>query len=151
MASYLLDTDTIEFLGDTDSPYHLSCIERLEALTEEDELCASVLSLYELEYGIAGASSDLRPRLQLLKQQILDFYTILPLTERGSQIYGRIKYLYKQASGTKYRAMKAHTVDMIIASTALEQNAILVSSDSIYQQLQELEPTLQRENWAAVS
>lgn len=151
MAKYLLDTDTIEFLGDTDSPYHISCIERLEALTEEDELCASVLSLYELEYGIAGASADLQLRLQLLKQKILDFYIVLPLTEQGSRIYGRIKYLFKQSFGTNYQTMKTHTVDMIIASTALEQNAILVSSDAIYQQLQGLEPALKRENWAVGS
>ncbi len=56
MTKYLLDTGIIEFLGDANSPNHASCIKRLESLGEEDELCASVLSLYELEYGIAGAS-----------------------------------------------------------------------------------------------
>ena len=142
MTKYLLDTGIIEFLGDANSPNHASCIKRLESLGEEDELCASVLSLYELEYGIAGASTDLQPRLQLLKQKILDFYTILPLSEQGSRIYGRIKNLFKHSSGTKHRSMKTYTVDMIIASTALEHNATLVSSDAIYKRLQDLEPVL---------
>ena len=148
MAKYLLDTDTIEFLGDTESPHHQACIERLEALTEEDELCVSVLSFYELEYGIAGAPTNLRPRLAIAKQKLLDFYTLLPITEQGSVVYGRIKHLFKQFSGTKPRTMKTYTVDMIVASTALEQQAILVSSDGLYQRLQDIEPTLKRENWA---
>ena len=68
MAKYLLDTDTIEYLADTESPHHRNCLERLAALTDDNELCVSVLALYELEYSIAGAPHELRPRLERAKQ-----------------------------------------------------------------------------------
>jgi len=149
MAKYLLDTDIIEYLGDTESPFHLKCAARLEALDEEDELFASVLALYELEYGIAGSQDDLRSRLQLLKKKILAFYTVLPLTELGSELFGRIKNAFKQNTGAKHRAMKTYTVDMIVASAAIEHGAILVSNDRLFAQLADLEPDLKVENWAA--
>jgi len=148
MAKYLLDTDIIESLGDTDSPFHQSCAARLETLGEEDELCASVLALYELEYGIVGAPNDLQHRLLLHKQRTLAFYTILPLTESGSRIFGRLKHAFKNNTGAKHRAMKTYTVDMMVASTALEHGAILVSNDQLFSKLAALESDLRIENWA---
>ena len=148
MPKYLLDADIIEYLGDTSSPFHSRCLQKLGSLTGEDELCTSILTLYELEYSIAGASPELAPRLQQAKQKILDFYTILPLTHRGSELYGRLKVGYKRRTGAKPKAMKGHTVDMILAGTALAHQAVLVSNDRIFLELQWLEDELLLENWA---
>ena len=44
--------------------------------------------------------------------------------------------------------MKTYTVDMMVASSALEQQAILVSGDGVYLRLNNLEPALKGDNWA---
>lgn len=148
MTKYLLDTDTIEYLSDTSSPFHHACLSRLEDLGESDELCVSVLSLYEMEYSIAGASLELKPRLERSKQKVLKFYTILPLTTKGSEYYGEVKQRLKLLTTAKPRKMKTFTVDMMILSTALEHEAILVSNDAVYLRTLELEMNFQHENWA---
>jgi predicted nucleic acid-binding protein len=44
--------------------------------------------------------------------------------------------------------MRRHNVDFILASTAMEQEAVIVSKDSIFSKIQKFEPGLQVENWA---
>jgi len=44
--------------------------------------------------------------------------------------------------------MRRHNVDFILASTALEQQAIIVSKDNIFSKIQEFEKRLQVEDWA---
>lgn len=149
MAIYVLDTNTLEFLSDTQSTHHTPCMQRLESLTEDDDICVSILVMYEIEYSIEGASADLKPRLQMLKDTIQSAFTILPLTETGSVQYGRLKHAFKTVTGSKPKAMRAYTVDMMIASTAMEIGAVLVSSDSVYQRLSDILGHLHVENWAS--
>ncbi|MDU9050070.1 MAG: hypothetical protein Q3M30_14585 [Candidatus Electrothrix sp. Rat3] len=50
---YLLDSNTTSELYDTDASHHSSILGHLGALTDRDQVCISILSLYELEYGWA--------------------------------------------------------------------------------------------------
>ena len=53
MTLYLLDTNTISYLSDSDSPFHSRAKRRLGGLPSGDEGVISVLTLYELTYGFS--------------------------------------------------------------------------------------------------
>jgi predicted nucleic acid-binding protein len=52
--------------------------------------------------------------------------------------------------GSTSRAeVQRHAIDCMIAVTALESGAVLVSNDALFDQLVQLIPALQIDNWAA--
>jgi predicted nucleic acid-binding protein len=88
----------------------------------------------------------------------IDFATIIetklaicavfvPLTEEGAKIFGELKSKYQKHFGLKKKALSQNSIDMILASTAIEIGAILVSNDKIFEKIQEIQPDLQLENW----
>jgi len=50
-------------------------------------------------------------------------------------------------TGIGKKEVKRHTVDFILASTAIESNAVIVSEDGIFKKIKEFYPSLQVENW----
>lgn len=52
MSIYILDTDIISYLWDDKSPYHARVVERLSSLSDSDVVGISVISIYELTYGM---------------------------------------------------------------------------------------------------
>ncbi len=56
---YLLDTCTFSYLEDPESVYNESVLAALQSLGEEDEVCLSILSIYEIEYGLKRAEDSL--------------------------------------------------------------------------------------------
>ena len=149
MAIYVLDSDILDFLDDQSCDQYAACMNKLSQLSENDEVCVSILTIYELDYSIAAAAN---PSLALgvtnHKEEILNDFLLLSLTLGGSQIYGDLKAKYKLHSQAKSKRMKGHTVDMILAATALDHDAILVSNDHLFSILQSIEPKLKVENWA---
>ena len=113
-----------------------------------EDLCLSVLTVYEMDYSVEAANEALASKLEEAKNMVLDNFRLLPLTLRGSKNYGKLKSAYKSHSKAKSKAMKGHTIDIILAATALEHDAVLVSNDRIYLTLKELNPDLKVENWA---
>ena len=149
MTRYLFDTDILSFLSDKSSEYHLRCVERLSRLSDEDELCVSLLTIYEMDYSIAAAGTDeLEMTLRGNRQDLLENYQLLNLSVTAGQIYGRMKAGLKHRTNAKPRAMRGLTVDTILAATALEHRAILVSNDQIFRTIKEVEPSLMVETWA---
>ena len=51
--TYLLDTNIISYLTDSKSPYRNIVKEKLFSLSEEDKVAVSIVTLYELAYGLA--------------------------------------------------------------------------------------------------
>ena len=43
--------------------------------------------------------------------------------------------------------MKKNDLDILIASTAMAENATLISDDGIFERLSEIEPKFKWENW----
>ncbi len=43
--------------------------------------------------------------------------------------------------------MKKYILDTLISSTAMAENATLISDDSIFEKLSEIEPKFKWENW----
>ncbi len=52
MTTYILDTDIISYLWDTKSPHHQKIVDRLNSLKDDDIVGLSILSIYELTYGM---------------------------------------------------------------------------------------------------
>jgi len=150
MKKYLLDSDIITYLEEKESMFHASVKSNLSRLSDDEEVYISVLTLYEMHYGMSFVKGDPGKYRKLLAVQksIKSRFPILPLSERGAQIYGEIKSLYRKNTGIKKKPIKQHDVDFILTSTAIEYGLVIVSNDNIFQKLRELFPDLQVENWA---
>ena len=53
MKTYLLDTNIISYLTDPNSPHKDKIKERLLSLSEDDTVSVSIITLYELAYGLS--------------------------------------------------------------------------------------------------
>jgi predicted nucleic acid-binding protein len=150
MKKYLLDSDIITYLEEKSSSFHSAVVSHLSSLSDDDEVYISILTLYEMQYGIACVKEEPGKHKKFLavQESIKRRFTILSLSEKGAEIYGDIKALYRKKTGIKSKPIKKHDVDFILASTAVEYGLILVSNDSIFQQIKNISNNLQVENWA---
>jgi predicted nucleic acid-binding protein len=149
MKRYILDSNFLGTLEDSDSPEYKEIFRKLSSLPDEDEVCVSIISIYEYYYGIFNAPDEsLSQQLLKTKDTILELFTILPLSLKSAELYGKIKTAYKNQTGATRAGMRKHNIDFILAGTALEQQAVIVSKDNIFSKIQEFEKGLQVEDWA---
>jgi predicted nucleic acid-binding protein len=147
MARYILDTNTLTELEYPDTPDYQIIMSKIASLPAESEICFSIISAYEYQHGIAKASGSLKESIKKAWQTFLDLFEALPLTLESAKIYGEIKALYESHTGIGKKEIKRHTVDFILASSAIELDAVVVSADRIFQTIQKLYPSLRFENW----
>ncbi len=146
---YLLDLDIVSALFGTDSPFYNKAVSEIKKLSPQDDLCLSVLTIYELKYSLSNTKD------QHQKKQIIDmiswcksFFEILPLTVSGADFYGELKAGFREKTGINKKAIKRHNIDMMIASTALDYQCVLVARDHIYKDhLVSVIPELTVEDW----
>jgi predicted nucleic acid-binding protein len=127
--TYLLDTNIISYLTDSKSPYRERVKERLFSLSEEDSVSVSIVTLYELAYGLAtfekSKEDDDDNRDEELFESgiefIKEYLDIFPLSVEEIGIFGKIKAKYKQETGINTKALKKNDLDFLIASTAISQ------------------------------
>jgi predicted nucleic acid-binding protein len=144
---YLLDGNILTLLEDRTKPSYKAVRNKLASLSDEDHTYISIISAYEYRDGIVKASKALSEKLKKAWQTFLDLFEILPLTLKGADIYGEVKTQYEKHTGIGKKEIKRHTVDFILASTAIEANAIVVSDDRIFKTIKEFYPSLRVENW----
>ncbi|HYO12528.1 MAG TPA: type II toxin-antitoxin system VapC family toxin [Thermoanaerobaculia bacterium] len=145
--TYLFDSDTLSDFYETTSPDHPGIIRRIASLGGEDTLSISILSLYEFEYGYANAAETKKP---VLRQRIVNASTrfrVLGLSLEVGRLFGKLKKKLSDARRLTEKGRRYHTVDLIVAATAIAESYTLVSSDSLYGDLCELEPSLKLEDW----
>ena len=152
--TYLLDTNIISYLTDSKSPHRNSVKEKLFSLSEEDKVAVSIVTLYELAYGLATfekTKKDDDNRDEKLFESgiefIKEYLDIFPLSVEEIDIFGKIKAKYKQETGINTKALKKNDLDFLIASTAISQGAILVSNDAIFGDILDYEFGLEFEKW----
>jgi predicted nucleic acid-binding protein len=81
MKRYILDSNFLGTLEDSDSPEYKEIFRKLSSLPDEDEVCVSIISIYEYYYGIFNAPDEsLSQQLLKTKDTILELFTILPLS-----------------------------------------------------------------------
>ncbi len=145
--NYLLDSNTVSDLYNRSSPQHPAISKRFAALTDEDAVYASVLTLYEMEYGYANAPEDKKP---LIRQNIQDMHAdleLLPLSEDAALIFGKLKKAIQDTRLLTSKNLKRHSVDLMIAANAISLRFMVVSDDGLFTELAKLDTRLRVENW----
>ena len=156
--TYLLDTNIISYLTDPKSPHRTVVKEKLFSLSEKDRVAVSILTLYELSYGKATFKKSKKDKNQeensdKLFQQAIEFIKeyldVFPLSVEEIDIFGMLKAKYKEQTGINTKALKKNDIDFLIASTAMSQDAILVSNDGIFEDIVEYKMGLEFEAWVS--
>ncbi|CAA6805289.1 MAG: Unknown protein [uncultured Sulfurovum sp.] len=151
--TYLLDTNIISYLTDSKSPHRNSVKEKLFSLAEEDKVSVSIVTLYELAYGLATFEKTKKDdnRDEKLFESgiefIKEYLEVFPLSVEEIDIFGKLKVKYKQETGINTKALKKNDLDFLIASTAISQGAILVSNDGIFSDIVEYGLGLEFQEW----
>ena len=128
---FLFDTNALSsFTRDSNDGYH-AISSKVASLNDSDELYASILSIYEMEYGVLHAKkqniiAEMKEAIQFVK----DEFQIVPLTDNGAKIFADIKEQYQEKKGLGKKALIKHNVDLMIASTAIEIEAVLITNDT---------------------
>jgi len=146
---YLVDTNIISYLADIESRFHENVRTRFRNLSGDDEVFLSILGLYEFYYSFSRASAGLNPDILRAREKMLTTLPVVPLSRRGGQIFGELKTLYQNHYQLPGTALARDTVDLMIASSALEIDAILVSHDGVFQKIQTIRPDLKVQDWAS--
>jgi predicted nucleic acid-binding protein len=123
---YLLDTNMASYAVDQQSPYHHAVIGRLSQLAVDDTAYLSVLTLYEIEYGVVLAPADKRDKVIAAHDLLKSLFPILPITVQGSTVFGQLKANYRNKTGIHDKALERHNIDFVIASGALVEDGCRV-------------------------
>lgn len=147
MTTYLFDTNIISYWEDIESPHYHSIKNKMSSLQHDDIICVSILTLYELQYGFGTAKEHMKENILKSIELVESIFQIIFLDREGSKIFGQIKSEYQKNIGIKKKELDRHNSDLMIASTAINENAVLVSNDKIFKNLSEIRNDFQYENW----
>ena len=147
MTKYIFDTNVTSVLG-RNQQVSYDLLEKLSNLPDEDIISVSVLTLYESNYGLKNSNNEEQ------KQEIINnmnfiqkYFDVISLDLKEMEIYADLKVAYKNHTGITKKDAKKNDIDLLIASSAIAENTILVSNDKIFETLSKVEPNLKYENW----
>ena len=131
---YMLDTNTVSYIVKGKSPVARA---RLAGLGTDESACISIVTEFELEFGLAKNpnAENLRHALRWFLARI----KVLPLGSAEARAYGQLR-VKQEAVGRPLESM-----DMLIAAHAIAAGAILVTGDKVFSHVSGL-PGM--ENWA---
>jgi predicted nucleic acid-binding protein len=147
--NYLLDSNTISDFYDKDSANYPKILNKIAHLKNTDNVAISILTLYELEYGLANAPDH---KKAVIEQKIIEVQTdfaIFPLSKKGAKAFGGFKKAIKENKMLNKENIKKHNIDLMIAATAVVENCILISADTIFPEIVNVDARLKLENWTA--
>ncbi len=129
----MLDTNTVSYILKGKSP---AARAKLAGLGEDESACISIVTEFELEFGLAKNpnTANLRHALRWFLARI----QVLPLGSAEARAYGQLR-MKQEAAGRPLESM-----DMLIAAHAIAAGAILVTADKVFSYVE----GLSRENWA---
>ena len=138
MRAYL-DANVASYLLDRASPFH--ALVRKRWLHSEASTCLSIITLFELE----------------LVKRILDadggFDTFVresearPLQPAAAPVFASLKLALRGRTGASTRALARHNLDLMLAASAVADDAALISGDAVFKTLAEIDPRLRVEDW----
>jgi predicted nucleic acid-binding protein len=146
MAKYILDTNIASILGAETTQGVIT--KKLYSLSDNDIVAVSVLTIYEETYGIENSNDEAR-KLRFTKnlEFIKKVFDVIPLDLKEADIYAKLKIAYKKHTGITQKDAKKNDIDLLIAASVIAENAILVSSDKIFETITQLDNHLKVENW----
>ena len=127
MKRYMLDTNTVSYIAKGRSAIARA---KMEELRGGEVPCISVITEGELRYGSAkaGASSIHNATVEGLLLKL----PILPWDSDAASVYGALRAKLRSAGKT------LESLDLLIAAHAIASGSILVSSDKVFRQVEEL-------------
>jgi len=130
--NYLLDTNICIYIIKQKPP---QVLERLQKLTV-NQIGISVITLAELEYGVAKSSFPERNKMALI--QFLAPFEVLQFSQTAAAIYGRIRFDLEK------KGQIIGSYDLLIGAQALSEKLTLVTnSEREFQRI----PGISIENW----
>ncbi|MGE5582400.1 MAG: type II toxin-antitoxin system tRNA(fMet)-specific endonuclease VapC [Bacillota bacterium] len=132
---YLLDTNICIYIIKQKPPQVIGRLQKLEV----NEIGISVITLAELEYGVAKSISPERNKLALVK--FFAPFEILPFSETAAAVYGRIR------SDLEKSGQIIGPYDLLIGAQALSERLTLVTNNE--REFQRI-PGIIIENWAVL-
>ena len=75
------------------------------------------------------------------------FDELLPTKQEAARDFGELKAFLKNKRNLDRKEMRKHNIDIVIAATAIYENATIISGDDIYKDLAECKTNLKSENW----
>lgn len=128
---FLFDTNALSsFARESNDGYH-AISSRVASLDDSDELYTSILSIYEMEYGVRHTKEqNIITEMKEVIQFVKDEFQIVPLTDNGAKIFADIKEQYREKKGLGKKAIIKHNVDLMIVATAIEIGAVLITNDT---------------------
>lgn len=132
---YLLDTNICIYIIKQKPPQVLERLQKLKV----NEIGISVITLAELEYGVAKSNFPERNKLALI--QFLVPFEILPLSETAAAVYGRIR------SDLEKKGLIIGPYDLLIGAQALSEKLTLVTNNE--REFQRI-PGITIENWVVL-
>jgi tRNA(fMet)-specific endonuclease VapC len=132
---YLLDTNICIYII---KQKPLVVLERLQKVTV-NEIGISVITLAELEYGVAKSSFPERNKLALVK--FLAPFEILSFSETAAAIYGRIR------TDLEKKGQTIGSYDLLIGAQAMSGKLTLVTNNE--REFQRI-PGITIENWVVL-
>lgn len=128
---YLLDTNMITAIKDKNPVVG----HHIQSMQAEDEVITSVIVLGEWEYGILKeVSKKRRDLLREAGEQIFSSLRIVPVTTEIARRYGAIEAKLRSPKGEGAIPVN----DVWIAATALQEGAIVVTSDPHFRRVEGL-------------
>ena len=126
---YLLDTNIISYLVNSNSPHREIIKKHLFSLSANDNVCVSIITLYELSYGLYSYKSSEKNIFLFKKgiELIKDYLEVLPLDIKEVDIFGNLKSKYKNSTGIQSKINKQNDLDFLIAATAINHNLYLLA------------------------
>ena len=120
---------------------------KILGLSPDDELTVSILSLFELEYSRFLAATEKQTWLGKVMEQIGHDFVVAQLEKNCASIYAGLEGKLKRQRNIKPENMKRHNIDLMIAGTALLEGCVLVGGDSVYKDIQSINPDFRLESW----
>ena len=128
---FLFDTNALSSLTIEGNDGHEKILSKMSELNDNDKLFTSILSIYEMEYGMRHAKDEsLIQQMKLAIESVKNEFQIVPLTEIGAKIFADIKEQYRDQKNIGKKALIKHNIDLMIAATAIEIGAVLITNDT---------------------
>ncbi|WP_353570963.1 type II toxin-antitoxin system VapC family toxin [Candidatus Albibeggiatoa sp. nov. BB20] len=145
---YLLDTNTVSDFYNCAATHHEAILQHFTLLKNTDELYISVLSLYEIGYGLANAPENKKTQIHNQLDRMSQDFELLPLLPQSAALFGQLKKQLQDNRALNSKHMKKHNIDLMLATTAITTGCTLVSADKGFIELQGLHVDLYLENWS---
>ena len=134
MILYLIDTNIVSYMLTGKSR---AARAKLKSLRDNEVACVSTVTEGELRYGLA---KNPHSRTRTVLDGFLNRLRVLPWGRDEAVVYGELRARMERTGKT------LGNMDLMIAAHAISQDAVLVTNDRSFAQVQDLRATV---NWAS--